>query len=67
MVEVGIAHHGILTHDIECLDLAVDGSVQDLHNGQARLLGEGSHSPGLGELIAVFRGNHGLVGREDVW
>ncbi len=66
MMQVGIAHHRVLTHDIESLDLAIDGGVQDLHNGQANITGKGSHTPGVGKLLPRLRDRHRLIGGENI-
>ena len=50
MVQVGIGHHGILTHDIQAPYAASFHGVHDFSNGQAGFTGEGN-TPGLFKLF----------------
>ena len=50
MVQVGVRHHGVLTHDIQAPDLACFRSIHNLSDSQTGLTGEGN-TPGLLKLL----------------
>jgi len=63
MVDIGVGHHRVLTHDVQAADAAFLDSVHYLGNGEAGLGGKG-HAPCLFELGAGFVIEDLLVARE---
>jgi len=65
MVRIRIAHHGILSQNHHCLDLAVAASLQHFHDGQSHI-GRHLPFPGRLEFLPVLRDGDRLVAGIDV-